>query len=133
MPRTEFKITERGETIASSTVETKVAICDFCSRPVGSTCFIAREATMAVDPPQPHPLKEIQLNSDAHWAACDPCAMLVRANDKQGLYERSARFAPPGLDAVLLMAIQASLFWAQYDGASHRGADHPEHPEHRSI
>jgi hypothetical protein len=140
MPRTEFKITQKGETIASSTVESKVAICDFCSRPVGGTCFIARDATMEVTPEQPHQLSKIQLNSDAHWAACDPCAELVRANDKQGLFERSAKFAPPGLDAIILMAIQASLlaiqaslFWAQYDGASHRGADHPEHPEHRSV
>ena len=133
MPRTEFKITEKGETIASSTVETKVAICDFCSRPVGSTCFIAREATMTVDPPKPHPLKEIQLNSDAHWAACDACAELVRANDREGLCKRSFQYAPPGIDVSMLRGLQAALFWAVYDGVSHRGAEHPEHPEHRSV
>jgi hypothetical protein len=133
MPRTEFRITQKGDTIASSTVETKVAICDFCSRPVGSTCFIAKDATMDIEPEQPHLLSKIQLNSDSHWAACDPCAVLVRANDKQGLYERSAENAPPGIEPVFLLALQAAMFWAVYDGASHRGADHPEHPEHRSI
>lgn len=141
MPRTEFEITQAGERIAHATVESKVAKCDFCSRPVGGTCFVARDATMTVEPeatdPNPLKLKEIKLNSDAHWAACDACATLVRANDRQGLYQRSFDHAPAeirqGSGAIILMAIQASLFWACYDGSSHRGADHPEHPEHRSL
>lgn len=133
MPRTEFKITAKGETVAQTSIETKVAVCDFCSRPVGVSCFIARDASMQVDPEQPHTLKHIILNSDAHWAACDTCADLVRANDRQGLFERSARLAPMGLDAALIGAIQGMMFWAHFDGASHPGRDHPEHPEHRTL
>lgn len=134
MPKTEFKITQRGETIASTTVETKVAKCDFCSRPTGETCFIARAATMSVEPEpgdiNPFNLKEIHLNSDAHWAACDPCAVLIRAKDRQGLWQRCCRAAPIDLDPELLAAIQGMLFWACFSGLSHPGADHPEHPRH---
>lgn len=137
MPRTEFKITSKGETVASTSLETKVAICDFCSRPVGVSCFIAKDASLQVDPQpedaNPLNLKHIILNSDSHWAACDPCADLIRANDRQGLWERSCKLAPMGLDQALLAVIQATMFWAQFDGASHPGRDHPEHPEHRTL
>ena len=134
MPKTEFRITQRGETIAHTTVESKVAKCDFCSQPVGQSCFIAREATMSVEPQpgdiNPLNLKEVRLSSDAHWAACDPCADLIRAEDRQGLWQRCCRSAPVDLDPELLAAIQGMLFWACWDGLSHPGADHPEHPRH---
>jgi hypothetical protein len=138
MPRTEFAITQGGEVIALSTVESTQAKCDFCSRPVGGTCFVAKDMTMTVMPEatdaNPLNLKEVKLNSDAHWAACDPCATLVRANDQRGLYERSYAAAPPdikqGGGAVYLMAIQAALFWAAFDGVEHAGREHPEHPDH---
>lgn len=134
MPKTEFSITSKGERIASTTVVTKVAVCDFCSRPAGETCFIARDARMTVEPEpddlNPFDLKEVVLNTDAHWAACDPCADMVRAEDRHGLFARSAYFAPDSLDRTLLATIQAMLFWACWSGQSHPGADHPEHPKH---
>lgn len=134
MPKTEFEITAKGETIAKTTVVSKVVKCDFCSRPAGETCFIARDARMTVEPEpgdfNPFKLKHIELNSDAHWAACDPCAALVRSNDRHGLHARSAYFAPEDMDRHILAAIQAMLFWACFSGLSHPGADHPEHPMH---
>jgi hypothetical protein len=135
MPKTEFTLTRNGEPIATTKVESKTVKCDFCSRPVGETCFIARDARMLVEPEpgdiNPLNLKEVRLESDAHWAACDPCAKLIRANSRHGVFERSAAAgAIFGLDRELLQAIQATLFWACWSGLSHPAADHPEHPRH---
>ena len=57
---------------------TTIVICDFCSSPRPRWSY-------------PCPDFEVQgYGSEGAWAACEPCAVLVEADDREGLALRSA-------------------------------------------
>ena len=69
------------------------------------------------------------LDSDAHWAACEPCAVFVRAKDHDGLRARSFELAPPEIKnspsgPMSLEMIQETMFWAGFTGVEHGVEEH---------
>lgn len=109
----------------------EVPKCDFCSQEAVVVCFVATQAAIGmegevaieIEPGQPK-VKKVILDSDAHWAACEPCAGLVRAGDRDALRERSYDRAPAEVKEspsgyLSLGLIQDTMFWAGFTGTEH--------------
>lgn len=58
-------------------------VCDFCSTPNPTYAFEADDVTQTVE--------GVDMVSVGGWAACSRCAMLVKANDRESLMERSLK------------------------------------------
>lgn len=89
--------------------------CDFCSTPKVVACFLAGDTGTDMTLIG----KEcLTLSSDNRWGACEECAVLVRANDKRGLRERSVRFYPGDKEEakMTIFLIQEGMFWNRYTG-----------------
>jgi hypothetical protein len=103
-------------------------LCDFCSQPVGVTCFLSAQRAMEMinsDTGQ-----KLTINSDEHWVSCPDCAELVRKRDRLGLANRSFSLAPPAIKGSRLtlegiLVTQAGLFWPNYNGLEHPLSEHP--------
>lgn len=97
-------------------------ICDFCSSTPVRWSFPARDLSARKIPGVP------DFNSEGAWAACEPCAALIRACDRDGLAERATeqfvkkyggRDIPRALPRALLLAELRDLFdrfWSNREG-----------------
>lgn len=84
-------------------------VCDFCSEPGPSEVF----------PTDDFQIDEVDWKSTGGWAACETCALLVRDDKREALFERSVILRPGDLDngpEVTRAAIKALLdrFWQAY-------------------
>lgn len=102
-------------------------ICDFCSEPGPTHCFIADDVHLVMS----NDVKNLILSSDPHWGACDRCAVLVKARDKQGLHERcmnefKRRFGEEkdGISQMSLSIVQETMFWGAFTGKEHPVSAH---------
>lgn len=95
-----------------------VPICDFCSSPA----VIWRYPAMDSNPAaaliiQNKDEKElVLLNSEGDWAACEECAVLIEAEDKEGLLERTLAHSPEleGIPKHVVRTLTRSIhngFW----------------------
>lgn len=104
-------------------------ICDFCSDPNPTHCFITGEAGLGMEDLDAG--KRLLLTSDAHWGACDKCAVLVERMDRDAVFERSVtEFKRKHPDeygphmTVSLRMIQEAMFWAGFKGERHAASAH---------
>ena len=108
------------------------AKCDFCSTFDPTHCFIADDVHLVMEKDNPEAseaLKALILSSDPHWGACDECAVLIEARDKERLYQRCLeafkRFGPAdAVSRVSLKIIQDTMFWAVFTGKRHAASAH---------
>lgn len=107
--------------------------CDFCSKPEPTHCFVADDIHLVIAGEFDEKLKQVILSSDPHWGACDECAVLVKARDREKLYQRCfAEFkklegqGETPLGMVALRIIQDTMFWSAFTGKEHSAAAHRE-------
>jgi hypothetical protein len=100
--------------------------CDFCSALDPTHCFIADDISIVMS----NDVKNLILSSDPHWGACDECAVLIEANDREKLYERcldAFRRITPSDDTVSMLSlkiVQDTMFWGAFTGKQHPASAH---------
>lgn len=123
-------LTEDGRRVEHVELPTEnPPICDFCSAPAVTHCFITTDAGLGLE--RPDDGKRLLLTSDAHWGACDECAVLVERMDHDAVAERSDRtfrekhpneYGPEA--ALSLRLVQETMFWAGFTGKRHPASAH---------
>lgn len=94
--------------------------CDFCTADYPTWLYPCEPFTVAVIANgQTH----AQDSGDDGWAACDPCAALVDAGDRDGLMDRLLAQSPP--DPRDLALVRATLAVFQGNFFLHRTAGPP--------
>jgi hypothetical protein len=121
MPTTIERVTLRGPTTTGDR-----ARCDFCSAFDPPTCYIADDISIVMS----NDIKNLILSSDSHWGACDECAVLIEARDKDRLYQRcldAFRRITPSDDTISMLSlkiIQDTMFWGAFTGKRHPASAH---------
>jgi len=118
-------VTEDGRRVEKIDLPTaEPPLCDFCSEPEVSACFLSEDAGLGLERPEDG--KRLLLTSTAHWSACSLCAPLVRTMDHEVVAARSdsefKRKHPDeyGPEAALsLRLVQETMFWAGFTGKEH--------------
>jgi hypothetical protein len=67
-------------------LQSQTAICDFCSSPHVEWAYRSREAAARTG--------QIGFSSDAAWAACTPCHLLIQQGAREALQARSIESYP---------------------------------------